>query len=524
MSVADRFRAILRDPIGRPNALPVRAADPAPASAPAVSNGGALAGGRLSYDDATPFLGGLKYILPPADAESAWRLADLDAGALGRMSPARLLELLVDLSPDVSRALWDYLRLLNPGWECRALTLDTGKDEVDPRGQAALDGFLGRLSDLYGSADVVWGRLNLGMLMRGALMAELVLDETGRFPVDFATPDPASVRFERWPDPVRGTVWVMGQWQATGFVPLDRPTLRYLPVDPLPGKPYGRAPLAPALHPTLFLLGLMHDLRRVVAQQGYPRLDIEVDFAAMLAAMPDVDKSDPVQVDAWLNDMLSSMQAKFSSLQPDDAYFHLNIVKVNRPVGAVDGNFISGISGVIDALERMAMRALKTLPIFMGITEGASEAASNRQVELFMTGIRSMQHHSETLIERLLTLGLQAQGIQARVEMRFAELRKAEMQRDALTDTTRYANALAAYLNGWTSQDEAANAAVGHDSDQDKPRVLPKADAVIDPGVTEAAGSAKPDVGADRVTVLRRPGKSREMNAREDVSSFADGR
>lgn len=37
-----------------------------------------------------------------------------------------------------------------------------------------------------------------------------------------------------------------------------------------------RAPVGSALFPALFLLGLMQDLRRVIANQGYPRLDVSV--------------------------------------------------------------------------------------------------------------------------------------------------------------------------------------------------------------------------------------------------------
>jgi predicted flap endonuclease-1-like 5' DNA nuclease len=34
----------------------------------------------------------------------------------------------------------------------------------------------------------------------------------------------------------------------------------------------------PSLFPALFLLGLLHDVRRVVQQQGYPRLDLEQEL------------------------------------------------------------------------------------------------------------------------------------------------------------------------------------------------------------------------------------------------------
>src|SRR5690606_28043428 len=144
------------------------------------------------------------------------------------------------------------------------------------------------LDDHYGSVDIVFGRLFMSAFLRGALFAELVLDSGGRVPVDLATPDPISVRFRRVQDPQRGPIWQPGQWQGGEFVPLDRPTVRYTPVDPFPGSPYGRPLAAPSLFTTLFLLAMLHDIRRVVQQQGYPRLDISLDTEKMATLLSQI--------------------------------------------------------------------------------------------------------------------------------------------------------------------------------------------------------------------------------------------
>jgi hypothetical protein len=81
-----------------------------------------------------------------------------------------------------------------------------------------------------------------------------------------------------------------------------------------------------------------------------------------------------------------------------------------------------------------------------------------------------MQHLLETLLEGLLTLALQAQGIRATVRFRFAELRAAELLRDAMTEQLNIANASALYAAGWISQDEAAEMVVGHPADAPAPR------------------------------------------------------
>jgi len=432
-----------------------------------------LAGGRLSVESAERHaFNGAFALLAPLSAEHSWRSLSLDDHALDTLGVAELLELLADLSPDISRALWDFLRLCNPGWEAVALLPDS--EEPDEAAQAVLDDFIGQLTELYGSLDVVIGRLFMGAFIRGGFFAELVLDERGRRLVDLVTPDPDTVRFRRIADAQRGPIWQLCQYDGLHLIDLDRPTILYIPVDPLPGVPYGRSLVAPALFGSLFLLSLLHDLRRVVAQQGYPRIDLSISLERLHAAMPAELEDDPEAVKKWVDAMVREVQNVYASLQPDDAYIHTDVINVNRPVGTVDSSSLGAVDGLIRALERMITRALKTMPLLMADTASTSEANANRQWEVHAAGIKSLQHLAESLLQRLFSLALQAQGIQTTVQFRFAELRAAELLRDAQTEALQIANVQTEYAAGWISQDEAALKAVGHESDQPAPRVQPQ--------------------------------------------------
>lgn len=428
----------------------------------------ALAGGRASLDDASAGLASSLAAYAALDAESEWRRFDLDTQTLAAMTPNELAAYLVDLSPEVSAGLWQWLRLCNPGWEATALT--PGSDAPSPAGQAALNRFTDELDDLYGSADVVFNRLFLGAFMRGGVMAELVLDQAGRAPIDLATPDPGSARWRKVTDPARGVVWQIGQQQSGRFVALDRPTVRYAPIDPLPGKPWGRAPLAPAFFTGLFLLGMLHDLRRVVAQQGYPRLDIAVNFEALASQAPEDAQPGSEKFAAWVSSVMDEINNVYSQLEPDDAYVHGDIISVNRPISAVATDLLGGIDALMAALERMASRGLKLMPLLLGINQSTTETNANRQWEIQAAAVKSLQHITETVLERLLTLSLEAQGIAAAVRFRFAELRAAEQLRDAQTERLRIINAREKYAAGWISQDEAALEITGHAADAMGPR------------------------------------------------------
>lgn len=440
----------------------------------------ALPRGRTSIDALDNYTTASWVLVPPANYEANWQLMTLSGRDLEYLQPTKLLELLADLSPEISRALWDFLRMCNPGYTVTARRV--GSDQPDTRAQAAVQAFLDRLADQHGTVDIVIGRLFLGAFLRGALCAELVLDKRGRLPLDVATPDPGSIRFRRRTDPERGDIWQPGQWQAGRFVALDLPTVRYVPIDPLPNSPYGRPLAAPALYTTLFLLGILHDLRRVIQQQGYPRLDISVDVAQILEAAPHL-AADTTAFYKFVQDVVAQVETAYSQLQPDDAYIHTSNVTVNQPVGAVGADSLGGIDSVITALERMAARALKTMPLMLGITEAIGDVQSNRQYEIFAAGIKSIQHYTETLLERLLGLALEAQGIQASIEFRFAELRAAEMLRDAQTEAMRIANANAKYQAGWISQDAASVEITGSPAVSPTPLAPPTAlDLVQDDG------------------------------------------
>jgi hypothetical protein len=246
-----------------------------------------------------------------------------------------------------------------------------------------------------------------------------------------------------------------------------------VPVDPgTEGAPYGRSLVTPAVFSALFLLSLLHDLRRVVAQQGYPRLDIEVKLQELAGSMPDEAADDPEAQRAWVEGVINEVAAMYAQLEPDDAYVHTDVVQVNRPVGAVDASSLGAVDSLLRAVERMATRGLKTMPLLMGSNEAVSETHANRQWEIHAAGIKALQHLAEQMLERLLTRALQMQGLRTVVEFRFAELRASEAFRDAQTAALVIENAKQKYLAGWVSQDEAALEVTGHKSDRPKPRFV----------------------------------------------------
>lgn len=436
--------------------------------APAQAFGGA----RITMDHEYDLFGTKNLVLmPPPYANADWYNLGLDSKTLQCIPPTRLMDILADFSPEVSRALWDFLRLCNPGWTLEVYKL--GSKTPNKEGEKVAQKFLDQITELYGSVDIVFGRMNIGAFLRGAFFTELIFDDDME-PIDIATPDPATARFERRNEGHRGMVWQLGQMQKGQFVELDRPTVRYLPIDPFPGNPYGRPITSPAMFTSLFLLGLLHDLRRIIAQQGYPRIDIAIDAEVLMRIAPSDVKQSSEKFEAWINKMVEEVKKTYGSLQPTDAYVHISAIKIQKNVGTIDTQSMGSVGTIMLALERMAIRALKTMPIMMASMDQVSEANANRQWEIHVAGVKAVQHLSEAIFERYCGLSLQAAGIQGEVKFRFAELRSAELLRDAQTETLQIANETAKWAMGWTDQDEASLEITGHKAVEDEPRIMPK--------------------------------------------------
>jgi len=435
--------------------------------------------GRTSTDSsgAGSGFGGALVVTPPPDYESLWSLQDLDTDNIGTYTVKELVDMMADLSPEISKAIWDFQRLCNPGYEIKVYQLGS-EDVIDETAKEYIDGFLYELRRLYGSLDVVIGRLFMGAYLRGAFCAELVL-APGGLAVDLATPDPYSVRFRKIEDSIRGQIWQPGQVQSSDFVPLDIPTFKYLPVDPAPASPYGRSLVAPALFSAIFIVSLLHDVKRVVMQQGYRRLDIKLNLDLAMDNYT-FDNQGYSSLAQYIAAAIQQIKNTYAALEPDDAFIHTDMFEIGVPVGTVDSDSIGAIDRIIERLEKMVTRALKTNALVMGTGDNTSESDSNRRWEIHSAGVKSLQHHCENLLESILETSLQAQGMQARVEFRFAELRAAEMFRDEQTRTLRIQNSRAEFEAGYTSQDEASNNAVGHNADVPEPRTQQGAVALVE--------------------------------------------
>ena len=196
------------------------------------------------------------------DPAQAWLTLELQRKHLFNLPTSRLVEIAMDLSPLVSKAFSDFLRFCNPG---QLLQID------NRQGQRVADDFIERLSLLHGDVNSLYDTMFASLFVGGAYFLELVLDTDGRQAIDIAVLDPSRARFRRQDKQPRGQYWQLGQEgeNPSEFIPMDgNPLIKYVPIDRLPDKPYGRPMVTSGVYSAIFLLGLVQDLRTGDSESG----------------------------------------------------------------------------------------------------------------------------------------------------------------------------------------------------------------------------------------------------------------
>ena len=386
-----------------------------------------MGAGQATTDGPIDEVAPLGYIASPRSPWETWEFRELDEDNLSRYSIDQVLDILVSISPEVNVALWHTNRFVNPYFWLEF------ENPEDMQAIEAMDRMMEMFTNYYGGFDTLVSQSVSGLFTRGSAFEEMVFApmQGGLLePVDLLVRDPYWVRFEKQNDPRRGRVWHYGQWINHAFRSFQNdPTILYLPLDPFPGPFYGRSMIGSAVFCVVFMIGLLRDIRRVVANQGYPRLDISVDLATLKPIHDELKKADEKTPDflSWAQGQINNIITLYNQLKPHQAFVHTTETTVNPHQGALSGSGLTLLDEVMRLLERQAVRALKTVPLLQGSNESLAESQADAQWVVYAESIRSLQRTIATMRSMFFTYGLRMQGINNRCKLHFGELN--EMQR-----------------------------------------------------------------------------------------------
>jgi hypothetical protein len=418
--------------------------------------------GRRSKGTTTNARQGTKAPLPPASYSARLGVVfDLIEDWNNLHDPNASLLILARHSPEVANAWYTLLLLAGGGYECKAIKAGE-RDQPDDVAQVELDLILNRIGAQHGTFHVPISQLFTNLFFRGAMCTEAVFASDRKTLADIVIVDPAVLRFRPVVDPVIGDTFELGQPQGNDWVSLDIPSVRYIPFHPLPSEPPYGVPIAqPSVMAAVFLLGMFYDIRRVLAKTGYGRIDVEVNTELIMARLGDRATAQTKQSE--IERVAQEITTLLETILVDDIPVHTSETKFNRAVGGAEAGTFTGLDGLIRLVERQLIKALKSMPLLQGVTDGVSEANSNKQWEIYARGIRYLQQMVENLVEYNLRMALRAQGIDAKVHFRLSEVRGIDELRQVETFKKKIEAAVMAEQALYMTPDEASDYVTDHD-------------------------------------------------------------
>ena len=374
-------------------------------------------GRATGADLATDFL--FDQTMPVPDPSASWKTLEVSRKNLLNLPYSQLAQIALDLSPEVNKGLHDFLRFVNPSHVLR---------NSNPVAEQASNAFVSQLDTYYGSfrshIDSLWS----GIFLTGGAFPELILGAGGRAPLDLVFNDPSSARFRRERDALRGPRWRLGQETRQGFNYLDdSPLVRYLGFDRLTDNPYGRPIVGPAIHSSVFLLGLIQDLRRAIANVGMSRTDYSLEAEEILKLIslnPDLVGNDEATAQ-FIAEQIDSIKAALGSLDVDSNYVHLSTVKVNHSTNPMMIN-LNGLNSVIDSLQRNVVNGFKGISSLMNIMNSTTETHIRSQLEYYVSALQSLQDEVADMLSQFFDIANRVQGISGESEFKFRRQRSAD--------------------------------------------------------------------------------------------------
>jgi hypothetical protein len=381
---------------------------------------------------------------------------NIDLTKLQSYTAEELLELLISVHPDVSYALYTYLRMGDTGI---TFTAKKSSGSEDKGGQRVLDELKRMLNTPLPSPGYQHGRSldkldtvqRMMIMVRGACAGEVVLNERCNNVVDIVPVDPSLIWFRRDDATNRLIPWQyvkhgqrkQGEEWFGQYKKIDTPTFIYEEFDPMVDDPYGRTPMLPVLQVVFFHLQVLQDLKAVVHNQGYPRLDISMMEEIMLKNAPVQYKSNPKAQEQWLRERMAETLSHFNSLNPDDSLIHWDSVKVEYLKGGNAGPMID-IKKLIDIIDTQMATSLKTLLTILSRHQGSTETYSSIDTQIYIKNVESARNVSKRFWQRAFSLSARVRGTQTNVEVDYApiDLRSEnEVERDRRAKISNYVTA-----------------------------------------------------------------------------------
>lgn len=371
------------------------------------------------------------------------------------------IDFLKRVTPDVSMAVWNFVRLSNlghtmefyaPNTERRLANIETlWNTEFAPRVNAISNAGMDGLIDI----------LHQSAYMKGAQAVEVEVNDDRTDIIDVYPIIPQTIEWN-WEERNGRKVLIPYQQQSMKKVSLEpgKANFYWVPVDPDIDDPRGTLILAPVIQAMDFYMQILTSIQAILAHQGFPRYDMSMNLEKIMNSMPASVKSNEKKTKEWLLERWNEIRDVMRSLAPTDDFIHYDDLVVELLEGA-NSNRSVDVRALTEMLDIQTLGGSKQMAIFMNRNSGVTETWGTVQFRIFCSGIASIQRGSKRLIEEVARLWLRVKGIQAVPKFTHNIIDwNSEEQRFQVQLLKQQFYAIAVAL-GWITNDQAASEVMG---------------------------------------------------------------
>ena len=357
------------------------------------------------------------------------------------------------VNPDVSMAVWNFIRLSNMGHQMEFYKKD-GKGK-DTSLESRWEEFASRINDVSNSGlDGLIDILHQMAFIRGAQAIEVEVAKDRKSIKDVHPIIPQSIKWKLEERSGR-EVWIPYQTQSFKEVSLEKANFYWVPTDPDPDDPRGNLIMAPVLQSVDFQMQIMQDLAAVLHHQGWPRNDIVINLERIMTIMPPEVKSGRTSINKWLNSKYQEIRDQLNNLEPDSDYVHFDDITINMNQGANASRSLD-VRAIAELVDIQTMSGSKQMGIFMNRNSGVTETWGSVQFMIYCNGIASIQRGSKRLMEEVARLWLRVEGIQATPKFTHNKIDWQNEEQKAQAKLLWQEFWAVAQLMGWVDKDKAA--------------------------------------------------------------------
>lgn len=371
------------------------------------------------------------------------------------------IEFLRKVNPDVSMAVWNFVRLANQGNETHIYDLDgeTRRKDLEKKWRE----FASEVNEISNSGlDGLIDQMHYSFYVLGGIGMEVEVNQRRDTINDIHLVKPQTIEWEIKQINKR-EVWVPYQYNGSGQkVYLDPKSANFfwVPADPDIGDPRGNLTLAPVLQAIDFQMQILQDIQAVLHHQGYPKNDVVINMEQLMNNCPPSIKADSRKLEEYIDNIIATTATMMETMNPDSDYIHTSDITINK----ADGNAATrslDIRALLEGIDPGVLSGLKQMSIFMNRNTGVTESWGTVQFKIYASGIASCQRNSKRAIERAAQLWLRVNGEQGIVKFEHNTLdwnSEEQRQKVALMKQEFYA---VAQMMGWVDKNQAAQEMMG---------------------------------------------------------------